>query len=102
MTVLPKDLEELEAAIVDHVKDPVVEASSSTGQGFVKESMTYMVTDSLEILPSTTIRSIKVLNKLKVATLSDLESSDITVSITQVYLHPLQPWCFLPKSCFCS
>jgi len=96
MTVLPKDLEDLEAEIVDRLKAPVEEASSSTGQGFVKASIPYMVTASLESLPSTTIRSIKVLNKLKVATLSDLESSDITVSIAQVNLHPLQRWYFLP------
>lgn len=84
MTVIPNDLEELEAANLVRANAPVEQASSSAGQGFVKESMTYMVTDSLEIMPSSTIRSIKVLNQLKVATLSDLESSDITISIEQV------------------
>jgi hypothetical protein len=43
-----------------------------------------MVTDNLEVMPSTTIRSIQVLNQLKVATLADL---DISVGITQVNFY---------------
>lgn len=89
MSVLPQDLKDLEAVIgvVDGEK-----ANCSSGQGFVRENITYMVTDSLEIMPSTTIRSIKVLNKLKVATPADLESADKTVSITQV-LSPTYSCC---------
>jgi len=55
MTVLPHDIQELEAVIVDVVKAPVEFARSSSGKGFVKESITYMVTDGLEIVPSTTV-----------------------------------------------
>jgi hypothetical protein len=77
MTVRPEDRQEPEAA--------TVVATCSSSQGFVQANITYMVTDSLEIMPSTTIKSIKVLNKLKVPTLADLESDDITVSVTQVY-----------------
>jgi hypothetical protein len=46
-----------------------------------------MVTDNLEVMPSTTIRSIQVLNQLKVATLADLDTTDISVGITQVNFY---------------
>ena len=89
LSVLPRDIQGIKASIIKSIVDklePVEEATcSSTGnQGFVRENITYMVTDSLEVMPSTTIRSINVLNALKVATLAELESTDSTVSITQV------------------
>jgi hypothetical protein len=54
----------------------------------VRENITYMVTDNLEVMISTTIRSTQILNRLKVATLADLESTDISVGITQVNFYP--------------
>ena len=91
LSVLPADIQSIKESIINSFVDklePVEEATcSSTGnQGFVRENITYMVTDSLEVMPSTTIRSIKVLNTLKVATLADLESTDSIVGITQVNL----------------
>ena len=91
MTVLPEDLESLKKNIVDKLVEEdkeVKKATCSTGQGFVRENITYMVTDNLEVMASTTIRSIQILNRLKVATLADLESTDISVGITQVSFYP--------------
>lgn len=86
MTVLPKDLAELEEELMQ-LEDPVEKAEhASGGQGFVKKNITYIVTDSLEIMPPTSIRSINVLNKLHIPTLADLESTDITITITEVCL----------------
>ncbi|KAG0600349.1 hypothetical protein M758_11G026600 [Ceratodon purpureus] len=76
--------EKILEALVEEEPNDVASATCSTGQGFVRENITYMVTDSLEVMPSTTIRSIQVLNKLKVATLADMESTDINVGITQI------------------
>ncbi|KAG0600348.1 hypothetical protein M758_11G026500 [Ceratodon purpureus] len=89
MTVPPAELDTLKEKILkafveEESNDVVANATCSTGQGFVRENITYMVTDSLEVMPSTTIRSIQVLNKLKVATLADLENTDINVGITQI------------------
>ena len=91
MSVLSRDIQSIKESIIKSIVDklePVAEATcSSTGnQGFVRENITYMVTDSLEVMPSTTIRSINVLNALQVATLADLESTDSIVGITQVNL----------------
>lgn len=60
----------------------LVEVTCSTGQEFTRENITYMVTDKLEVMPSTTTRNIKVPNKLETATLADLDSNDIIVSDT--------------------
>ncbi|KAG0556129.1 hypothetical protein KC19_11G028500 [Ceratodon purpureus] len=92
MTIPPAELDTLKEKILkafveEESNDVVANATCSTGQGFVRENITYMVTDSLEVMPSTTIRSIQVLNKLKVATLADLENTDINVGITQVALY---------------
>jgi hypothetical protein len=91
MTVLPGELKSLKKTIVDKFVEEVQDikkASCSTGQGFVRENITYMVTDNLEVMISTTIRSTQILNRLKVATLADLESTDISVGITQVNFYP--------------
>ena len=61
------------------------EAAESPGtptkkKGYLKKSLTYIVTDTLDIMLSSTIKSIEILNKLKVEKMSDLQS--ITVSIT--------------------
>jgi len=55
--------------------------------GYVKENTTFMVTDDLEIYPTSTIKSIVLLNKLKVKNMSDLDSIEIAVGITQVKFH---------------
>jgi hypothetical protein len=91
MTLLPLELESVKKNIVDKLveeDEDVKKAPCSTGQGFVRENITYLVTDNLEVMTSTTIRSIQVLNRLKVATLADLESTDISVGITQVIFYP--------------
>ena len=86
--VLPEDIQTIKESLIESLVDKLerveVTCSSSSNQGFVRENITYMVTDNLEVMPSTTIRSIKVLNTLRVATLADLESTDSIVSITQV------------------
>ncbi|CAI5952725.1 unnamed protein product [Closterium sp. NIES-64] len=48
--------------------------------GFVKEAVTFMVTDDLEFFPSSTIKSIHLLNSLGVKSMSDLESFETTVT----------------------
>lgn len=96
LSILPTDLltlkENVMRQVVKEIEPTVQEAPCSPGtvQGFVRGNITYMVTDSLEVTPSTMIKSIQVLNKLKVATLADMESTDITVTITQVsFCRPL-------------
>ena len=90
MRVLSEDIQSIKESIIESLVDKLerVEAtcSSSSNQGFVRENITYTVTDNLEVMPSTTIRSIKVVDTLKVATLADLESTDSIVGITQVNL----------------
>jgi hypothetical protein len=93
MTVLPGELESQKKEIIDKLVEDDLDVgkarlSTGTGQGFVRENITYMVTDNLEVMPSTTIRSIQVLNQLKVATLADLDTTDISVGITQVSFYP--------------
>ncbi|GJP36401.1 hypothetical protein CLOM_g20912 [Closterium sp. NIES-68] len=48
--------------------------------GFVKETLTFMVTDNLEFFPSSTIKSISLLNTLGVKSMADLESYETTVT----------------------
>jgi hypothetical protein len=91
-TVLPEELESQKKKIIDKLVEEDLDVgkatcSTGTGQGFVRENITYMVTDNLEVMPSTTIRSIQVLNQLKVATLADLDTTDISVGITQVNFY---------------
>ncbi|KAG0504258.1 hypothetical protein KC19_N001500 [Ceratodon purpureus] len=58
---------------------------ASKGIGFVKENFKFIVTDKLEIKPSTMITSMSVLKNLEI-TSNDLESNEATASITQVLL----------------
>ncbi|CAI5457531.1 unnamed protein product [Closterium sp. Yama58-4] len=51
--------------------------------GFVKETVTFMVTDDLEFFPSSTIKSIKALSSMGVKSMSDLESYEINVTKDQ-------------------
>ncbi|CAM6045410.1 unnamed protein product [Sphagnum compactum] len=57
--------------------------SKPAGAGYVKENTTYMITDDMEIYPTSTIKSIVLLNKLKVENMSDLDSLEIAVGVTQ-------------------
>uniref|UniRef100_A0A7I4BLS4 Uncharacterized protein n=1 Tax=Physcomitrium patens TaxID=3218 RepID=A0A7I4BLS4_PHYPA len=82
MSVLPGDLKSLKKDIIDKLVQEDL-ATCPSNRGFVRENITYKVTENLEVMPSTTIRSIQVLNKLMVATLAHLESIDVVVSITQ-------------------
>lgn len=51
----------------------------SSGGGYVKETVTFIITDELEISPASTITSINLLNKLKVQNLSDLVERNANV-----------------------
>jgi hypothetical protein len=51
----------------------------------------FMITDDLEIYPTSAIKSIVLLNKLKVENMSDLDNIEIAVSSTQVKFHESLP-----------
>jgi len=85
-------------------REPLNVVSSATAQktvpkkGYVKKNLTYIVTDDLELLPTSTIRCIDVINKMNVESMADLESKEITISHTQVqililYAFPAQIIC---------
>ncbi len=61
--------------------------SKPAGAGYVKENTTFMITDDIEIFATSAIKSIVLLNKLKVQNMSDLDSLEITVGVTQVESH---------------
>ena len=44
------------------------------------------MTDDLELLPTSTIKCIDVINKMSVESMADLESKEITISHTQVQI----------------
>ncbi|EFJ10820.1 hypothetical protein SELMODRAFT_426812 [Selaginella moellendorffii] len=50
------------------------EENSTKTAGYVKENVIFMITDELEVYPTSTIKSIVLLNKLKVKAMADLES----------------------------
>lgn len=54
-------------------------SGGSSGGGYVKETVTFIITDELEISPASTITSINLLNKLKVQNLSDLVERNANV-----------------------
>ncbi|CAI5952727.1 unnamed protein product [Closterium sp. NIES-64] len=58
----------------------LVNNSANLSGGFVKETLTFMVTDNLEFYPSSTIKSISLLNTLGVKSMADLESCETTVT----------------------
>jgi hypothetical protein len=55
--------------------------------GYVKENTIFMITDDMEIYATSTIKSIVLLNKLKVESMSDLDSLEISGGVTQVESH---------------
>ena len=44
------------------------------------------MTDDLELLPTSTIKCIDVINKMSVESMADLESKEITINHTQVQI----------------
>lgn len=54
-------------------------AVPSRGGGYVKETVTFIITNELEISPASTITSINLLNKLNVRDLSDLGERNVNV-----------------------
>lgn len=48
-------------------------------KGFVKETVTFIVTDDLEMFPASTIKTFSLLNRLNLCKLEDLESLDVEV-----------------------
>lgn len=75
-----------------NAREPLNVVSSATAQktvpkkGYVKKNLTYIVTDDLELLPTSTIKCIDVINKMSVESMADLESKEITISHTQVQI----------------
>lgn len=57
--------------------------SEGSGEGYVKETVTFMITDELEISPASTITSINLLNKLSVKDIADLEERTARVGPTE-------------------
>ncbi|EFJ10900.1 hypothetical protein SELMODRAFT_426809 [Selaginella moellendorffii] len=55
------------------------EENSTETAGYVKENVIFMITDELEVYPTSTIKSIVLLNKLKVKAMADLESIEVSV-----------------------
>lgn len=53
--------------------------TGSSGEGYVKETVTFIITNDLEISPSSTITSINLLNKLNLKDLSDLGERNASV-----------------------
>jgi hypothetical protein len=66
------------------------EAAAITA-GYVSASTTFIITDDMEIYPTSTVKSIVMLNKLKVENISDLDNIEIAVGITQVKFHESLP-----------
>ncbi|KAI4370626.1 hypothetical protein MLD38_018957 [Melastoma candidum] len=60
-----------------------VKEGASQSSGYVKEGMTYMVMDNLEVKPMSTISSITMLNKLNVKDVGALEEKVIAVSMNE-------------------
>ncbi|XP_024520848.1 FK506-binding protein 3-like isoform X2 [Selaginella moellendorffii] len=52
--------------------------------GYVKENLTFTITDELEIFPTSTIKSIALLNQLQVKNMADLKSMEVSVDTTDV------------------
>jgi hypothetical protein len=53
----------------------------------VMKNMIIVIIDDMEIFPTSTIKSIVLLNKLKVENTNDLDSLEIVVGITQLEFH---------------
>ncbi|EXB65330.1 hypothetical protein L484_025410 [Morus notabilis] len=60
-----------------------VKASSSVAKGYVKEVVTYMIMDNLEVKPMSTISSIALLNKYNVKEIGDLEEMVVSFGMDE-------------------
>lgn len=58
---------------------PAAWAGKAGKNGFVKKNITFIVTDDLEITPASTIKSIDLLNSMRVVNMSELESCEVRV-----------------------
>ncbi|PON91469.1 hypothetical protein TorRG33x02_127520 [Trema orientale] len=57
--------------------------STSNGKGYVKEVVTYMVMDDLELKPMSTICGIALLNKFKIEDIGVLEEKDVSMGMAE-------------------
>lgn len=60
------------------------QASSSVAKGYVKEVVTYMIMDNLDVKPMSTISSIALLNKYNVKEIGDLEEMVVSFGMDEV------------------
>ena len=60
------------------------EASATGGGGYVKEAVTYIILDDLEVKPMSTISCISLLNKYNVKELGDVEEMVVSVGMAEV------------------
>eukprot|EP01018_Ginkgo_biloba_P010429 Gb_20162 [translate_table: standard] len=65
------------------LNNPVEAVSATDHSGYVKETVTFIITDDLSISPASTITSIALLNKLDVRDLADLEERNVTVGFNE-------------------
>lgn len=59
-------------------------AAAAAGGGFLRDATTFIITDCLDIFPSTTMRSISILNDLGIEKLSSLASMDVALDKEKV------------------
>lgn len=59
-------------------------SAGTSGGGYVKQTVTFIITDDLEISPSSTITSLNLLNKLNIKDLTDLAERNVSVSPNEV------------------
>ena len=61
-----------------------IAGSSGGGGGYVKETVTFIITNELDISSASTITSINLLNKLNVTDLTDLGERNVNVGLKEV------------------
>lgn len=78
--------EEIETQVVldKNLSKPSASPNSGSAAGFVKEAVTYIITDDLNILPVSTITCMTLLNRLHVKELSDLKKRTVKVGPDKV------------------
>ena len=69
---------------VSFVDPPTINNTVSSGGGYVKGVVTYMIMDDLEVKPMSTISSITLLNKFNVKQLGDLEEKVVELGMEEV------------------
>ncbi|KAM4094087.1 hypothetical protein ACJW30_06G169300 [Castanea mollissima] len=68
---------------VSFVDPPTTNNMVSSGGGYVKGVVTYMIMDDLEVKPMSTISSITLLNKFNVKQLGDLEEKVVELGMEE-------------------